>query len=55
MSNPDFIGIYDNAISSDNCKEIIKWFETEFPHSKRRGTVMYEDGSGKVDTEVKLK
>ena len=53
MPNPNFIGIYDNAVSSDNCKEIIKWFETEFPHSKRRGTVMYEDGSGKVDTEVK--
>jgi len=53
MSNPDFIGIYDNAISSYNCKEIIKWFETEFPHSKRRGTVMFKDGSGRIDTRVK--
>ena len=50
MVNPDFIGIYDNAISSYNCKEIIKWFETE---PLRRGTVMYEDGSGTIDTRVK--
>ena len=50
MPNPNFIGIYDNAVSSDNCKEIIKWFDTE---PLRRGTVMYEDGSGKVDTKVK--
>jgi len=53
MSNPDFIEIYDNAVSSDNCKEIIKWFETEFPHSKRRGTVMFEDGTGRIDTRCK--
>ena len=50
MSNPDFIGIYDNAISSYNCKEIIKWVET---HSLRRGVVMNKDGSGSIDTRVK--
>ena len=50
MSNPDFIGIYDNAISSYNCKKIIKWFETE---PLRRGTVMYKDGTGRIDTRVK--
>ena len=50
MSNPDFIGIYDNAVSSYNCKEIIKWFDTE---PLRRGTVMFEDGTGKVDTRLK--
>ena len=49
-SNPDFIGIYDNAISSYNCKEIIKWFETE---PLRRGVVMNRDGSGSIDTRVK--
>jgi len=53
MSNPDFIGIYDNAISSDNCKEIIKWFETESTHSLRRGVVMFKDGTGRIDTKVK--
>ncbi len=50
MSNPDFIEIYDNAVSSYNCKEIIKWFDTE---PLRRGTVMYEDGTGRIDTRVK--
>ena len=50
MSNPDFIGIYDNAISSYNCKKIINWFETE---PLRRGTVMYKDGTGRIDTRVK--
>ena len=50
MSNPDFIGIYDNAISSYNCKEIIKWFETE---PLRRVTFMYKDGTGRIDTRVK--
>jgi hypothetical protein len=50
MPNPDFIGIYDNAVSSDNCKEIIKWFGTE---PLKRGTVMYEDGTGRIDTRVK--
>ena len=49
-SNPDFIGIYDNALSSYNCKEIIKWFETE---PLGRGTVMAEDGTGIIDTRCK--
>lgn len=49
-SNPDFIGIYDNAISSYDCKEIIKWVETE---PLGRGAVMNEDGSGAIDTRVK--
>jgi len=50
MSNPDFIGIYDNAISSYNCKEIIKWFET---NPLKRGAVMFEDGNGTIDTRLK--
>ena len=50
MVNPDFIGIYDNAISSYNCKEIIKWFET---NPVKRGSVMFEDGSGTIDTRLK--
>ena len=50
MSNPDFIGIYDNAISSYNCKEVIKWLDNE---PLKRGTVMFEDGGGTIDTRVK--
>ena len=50
MSNPDFIGIYDNAVSSYNCKKIIKWFDTE---PLTRGTVMYSDGTGVIDTRLK--
>ena len=50
MTNPDFIGIYDNAVSSYNCKELIKWFET---HPLRRGSVMFEDGTGTIDTKIK--
>ena len=29
MFNTDFIGIYDNALSSYHCKEIIKWIEKQ--------------------------
>ena len=50
MSNPDFIGIYDNAISSHDCKEIIKWVESQ---SLRRGGVMNKDGTGRIDTRLK--
>ena len=50
MTNPDFIGIYDNAVSSYNCKELIKWLDNE---PLKRGTVMYEDGGGTIDTRVK--
>ena len=50
MPNPDFIGIYDNAVSSDNCKEIIKWVET---NSLTRGAVLFADGTGVIDTRVK--
>ena len=50
MFNPNFIGIYDNAISSYNCKEIIEWVET---HSLRRGAFMAADGSGVIDTSHK--
>ena len=50
MFNPDFIKIYDNAISSYNCKEIIKWVETQ---SLRRGTCFGADGAAVVDTESK--
>ena len=50
MVNPDFIGIYDNAVSSYNCKKIIKWFDTE---PLTRGTVMYSDGTGVIDTRLK--
>ena len=50
MSNPDFIGIYDNAISSHDCKEIIKWVEAQ---SLRRGGVMNKDGTGRIDTRLK--
>ena len=50
MSNPDFIEIYDNAVSSYNCKEIIEWVET---HSLRRGAFMAADGSGVIDTSHK--
>ena len=28
MSNPDFIGIYDNALSSEECDELITFFES---------------------------
>ena len=50
MPTPDFIGIYDNAVSSDNCKEIIKWVETQ---PLTRGAFMATDGSGIIDTSHK--
>ena len=29
MFGPDFIGIYDNALPSPQCKEVIQWIETQ--------------------------
>ena len=40
MSNPDFIEIYDNAVSSYNCKEIIEWVETQ---PLQRGKTRYKN------------
>jgi len=36
MSNPDFIGIYDNALSSEECDELIAFFESS---AKTKGMV----------------
>jgi hypothetical protein len=37
MFNPDFIGIYDNALPSDQCKYIIEWMDCQ---SLERGTTL---------------
>ena len=50
MFNPNFIGIYDNAISSYNCKEIIKWTEKQ---DLARGLCIGLDYKLGVDTKSK--
>ena len=50
MFNPNFIKIYDNALSSYNCKEIIRWFES---HSLIRGVCMGINQTVSVDLEYK--
>ena len=49
MFNTDFIGIYDNALSSYHCKEIIKWIEKQ---DLVRGVTGGGEGLG-VDTSKK--
>ena len=49
MFNPNFIEIYDNALSSYNCKEIIKWVENQ---SLIRGLCLGPNGP-RVDTKAK--
>ena len=50
MFTPNFIKIYDNALSSYNCKEIIRWFES---HSLIRGVCMGINETVSVDLESK--
>ena len=50
MFNPDFIEIYDNALSSSNCKEIINWFENQ---SLIRGVCMGSNHTIAVDLKSK--
>ncbi len=40
MFDPNFIGIYDNILSSQQCKEIIEWVETQPLH---RGKTSHKD------------
>ena len=40
MFDPNFIGIYDNILSSQQCKEIIEWVETQ---SLQRGKTRYNN------------
>ena len=49
MFNTDFIGVYDNALTSYQCKEIIKWTETQ---SLVKGKVL-EDNQIKEKLEDK--
>ena len=50
MFNPNFIEIYDNALSSYNCKEIIKWVENQ---SLIRGVCLGVNNTKVVDTKSK--
>ena len=40
MFDPNFIGIYDNILSSQQCKEIIEWVETQ---PLQRGKTRYKN------------
>jgi len=48
---PDFIGVYDNAINSKSCKQIIDWFE-ENKTRQFRGRYWYND-EVKYDKTIK--
>ena len=50
MFNPNFIKIYNNALSSYNCKEIINWFENQ---SLMRGVCMGSNHTISVDLKSK--
>ena len=51
MSNPDFIGIYDNALSSEECDELITFFESS---KKVKGKVYHSNQKQKIsDDSVK--
>ena len=49
MSAPDFIGVYDNALSSDECDELISFFHRS---EKTEGLIEYFD-EVKVDQGIK--
>tara|TARA_B100000287_G_C20567336_1_gene755099 strand:+ start:468 stop:1073 length:606 start_codon:yes stop_codon:yes gene_type:complete len=51
----DFIGIYDNALSSKQCKEIIDYFETQEPHRGGVGNNQKDDGNFYVRIDLKAK
>ena len=50
MFNPNFIGIYDNALMSYQCKEIIKWTENQ---DLIRGKSAGENDQDVVNLKVK--
>ena len=50
MVHPDFIGIYDNALSSDKCKYIIEWIENQ---PLKRGGINNFNQEYQVDESVK--
>ena len=48
----DFIGVYDNALSSNECKKIIQLFDNDLP--KMPGTIgSGKDGKGRLEPEKK--
>ena len=49
MSTPDFIGVYDNALTSEECDELISFFESS---EKRPGGYAGKNGYN-VDHEHK--
>ena len=51
MSNPDFIGVYDNALSSEECEELISFFESS---TKRKG-VIYSSDKKQLITDDSIK
>jgi len=50
MFNPNFIGIYDKALPSSDCKDIIEWTETQ---SLQRGLTQSCDGEFLYDPKFK--
>ena len=50
MFNTDFIEVYDNALTSYQCKEIIKWIENQ---DLIRGEYVGENNQGVVNLKVK--
>ena len=50
MVNPDFIGIYDNALSSSQCEDIIEWTNRQ---PLTRGLSMNSKGKTSCDSSIK--
>ena len=50
MFNPNFIEIYDNALTSYHCKEVIRWVETQ---SLTRGRCAGDNNQTVVNLKVK--
>ena len=50
MSNPDFIGVYDDALSSEECEELISFFESS---PKMQGGVRKIGEGFQIDPKLK--
>ena len=52
MFDPNFIGIYDNAISSTECGTIIRWLETN-DLWRRNGEIGLESITNRFDFTIR--
>jgi len=49
MSNPDFIGVYDDVLTSDQCDDLISFFES----SPQQHGKVWQHGELKINNQVK--